>query len=106
MLAGLSEDREAARRVAFVMMRMASKLGFPAGSGADARLQAAMERPEAMTPEEEFKTALCDADTGVRPCLSKGAPAATWRRRRGRTGYGARVAVTRADVARNGLQEK
>ncbi len=56
MLAGLSEDREAARRVAFVMMRMASKLGFPAGAGPDALLQAAMERPEAVTPEE-FKTA-------------------------------------------------
>jgi hypothetical protein len=56
MLASLSEDGKAARRIAFVMMRMASKLGFPAGSGPDALLQAAMERPEAVTPEE-FKTA-------------------------------------------------
>jgi hypothetical protein len=56
MLANLSEDREAARRIAFVMGRMAVKLGLPAGSGAEALLQGAMERPEAVAPEE-FKIA-------------------------------------------------
>jgi len=63
MLASLSEDREAARRIAFVMGGMAVKLGLPAGSGAEALLQGAMERPEAVTPEE-FKVAYAMRDPG------------------------------------------
>ena len=48
----LPADLEAARRIAFVMARMASKLGLPAQSGSELLLQGAMERPEAVTPEE------------------------------------------------------
>jgi hypothetical protein len=55
MLADLSEDREAARRIAFTLAKMGSKLGLPYPSNSDL-LQAAMERPEAVTPEE-FKVA-------------------------------------------------
>jgi len=51
MLASLSEDREAARRIAFAMAKMAVKPNLPAGSGAEALLQGSMERPEAVTPE-------------------------------------------------------
>jgi hypothetical protein len=56
MLADLSEDAEAARRIAFTLAKMGSKLGLPYPSSADLLLQAAMERPEAVTPEE-FKVA-------------------------------------------------
>jgi hypothetical protein len=56
VLSSLSEDGEVARRIAFVMAKLGSKLGLPAASGAEALLQGAMERPEAVTPEA-FKVA-------------------------------------------------
>jgi len=52
MLADLSEEKEAARRIAFVPARMGSKLGLPSRSGVDLLLPAAMEQPEAVTPVE------------------------------------------------------
>lgn len=44
------------RRIAFTLAKMSSKLGLPHPSSADLLLQAAMERTEAVTPEE-FKVA-------------------------------------------------
>jgi hypothetical protein len=64
MLADLSEDREAARRIAFTLAKMGSKLGLPHPSSADLLLQAAMERPEAVT-SDEFKVAYAMRSTGV-----------------------------------------
>lgn len=56
MLADISEEKEAARRIAYTLAKMGNKLGLPYPSSADLMLQAAMERPEAVTPEE-FKVA-------------------------------------------------
>ena len=62
------------------MGRTAVKLGLPAGSGAEALLQGAMERPEQTA--EEFRL----PDSGY--CLKTKAPAATWRKRRGQINRG------------------
>jgi hypothetical protein len=69
----------------------------------EALLQGAMERRGEVTPEE-FNVAYLMRSTTSN--LTKGSPRRNLERRRGRTGYGARVAVTKADVARNGLQSK
>jgi hypothetical protein len=56
MQASLSADVEVARRIAFTFAKMANKLSLPAGTSPDWLIQAAMERPEAVTPDE-FKLA-------------------------------------------------
>ena len=51
-VAPLSEDRDAARRIAFVVAKVAQSLKLPFPCSPGMLLQAAMEQPEAVTPEE------------------------------------------------------
>jgi hypothetical protein len=48
----LSPEAVAARRIAFVLAKVADRLGLPLGCGVDVLLQSAMEQPEKVTAGE------------------------------------------------------
>jgi hypothetical protein len=51
-LAELTQDKEVARRIAFIMATVANKFGLPMQASPEILLQCAMEQPEAVTPDQ------------------------------------------------------